>query len=79
MPNTPHEIGEDFPGAAARIAALSASNAQFAELIAAYDEVNQAVNRAETYEDHLEQLAEVALRKKRAALKDEIARALAAG
>lgn len=77
MPNTPHDIFEDFPGAVARIAALRAADARFAQIVDAYQEVNLAVNRAETYEDHLEQLAEVALRKTRVALKDEIARRLA--
>lgn len=78
MPNTPHDIFEDFPGAVARIAELTAADPQFAQIVEEYQQVNLAVNRAETYEVHLEQLAEVDLRKQRAALKDAIARRLAA-
>ena len=47
------------------------------ELLEDYDAINDRVHRAETHVDAMDELAEVALRKQRAAIKDEIARALA--
>lgn len=76
MSNTPHEIHEDFPGQAEAIHALKELDAHFARLMEEYHEVNRAVHRAETNVEPMEQLAETTLRKKRGALKDELARML---
>lgn len=76
MSNTPHELGEDFSAQAEAIRALKLTDAHFARLVEDYHEINGQVHRAETNIEPMEQLAEVALRKKRAALKDELARML---
>ncbi|MDK3018116.1 YdcH family protein [Pseudodonghicola flavimaris] len=72
MTHTPHELVEEFPEQAAQIAELKLSDAHFAKLVEEYHEVNRAVHRAETNVEPVEELAEVDMRKKRAALKDEI-------
>jgi uncharacterized protein len=72
MSHTPHELPEEFPDKVDVISALKQSDAHFARLSDEYHEVNRAVHRAETNVEPMEELAEVELRKKRAALKDEI-------
>ncbi|MDX1784700.1 YdcH family protein [Roseovarius sp. ZX-A-9] len=77
MSHTPHELHEEFPDKVAKIAELKQSDAHFARLADEYHEVNRAVHRAETNVEPVDNLAEGELRKKRAALKDEIYRMLA--
>ena len=77
MSHTPHELAEDFPGQADKIHALKTANAHFARLMDEYHEINRGVHRAETNVEPVDQLAETEMRKKRMALKDEIARMLA--
>ncbi len=72
MSNTPHELAEEFPDKVSVISALKQSDAHFAKLADEYHEINRAVHRAETNVEPVEELAEVEMRKKRAALKDEI-------
>ncbi|PIE13906.1 MAG: hypothetical protein CSA70_04140 [Rhodobacterales bacterium] len=72
MSHTPHELHEEFPEFADKITELKTANAHFAKLAGEYHEVNRAVHRAETNVEPMEDLAEGELRKKRAALKDEI-------
>ena len=72
MSHTPHELAEEFPDKVGLIHELSRNDAHFARLAQAYHEVNRAVHRAETNVDPVEELAEVEMRKRRAALKDEI-------
>lgn len=72
MSHTPHELAEEFPDKVDAIQQLKQANAHFAKLADEYHEVNRAVHRAETNVEPIEELAEVELRKKRAALKDEI-------
>lgn len=74
--HTPHELQDEFPGKVAQIQSLKQTNPHFQRLAEEYHDVNRMVHRAETNVEPIEQLAEVALRKKRAALKDEIARLL---
>lgn len=76
MSNTPHDIYEDFPGKESVIQALKARDQHFTRIFEEYHEVNRAVHRAETRVEPLDQFAETELRKKRAALKDEIVRAM---
>ena len=78
MSHTPHELHEEFPEHEARITYLKSTNAHFARLAEEYHEINRTVHRAETNVEPLETLAEVDLRKKRGALKDEIYRMLSA-
>ena len=77
MSNTPHTLGEEFPGQMEAIHALKVANPQFAEVLAKYDDVNDRIHRAESRLDALAEEAEQALRKERLALKDAIAAALA--
>lgn len=79
MTHTPHELAEEFPGAVESIAALKARDAHFTRLVDDYHEVNRAVHRAETRVEPIDDATEEALRRRRMALKDEIARALATG
>jgi len=76
MSNTPHTLGEEFPGQMDRIHALKVSNPYFAKLLSQYDEVNDEIHRAETNIAPVSQEHETQLRKQRLALKDEIAQAL---
>ena len=77
MSNTPHTLGEEFPGQLPAIHALKATNPAFAKLLADYDAINDQVHRAEARLDALSEDAEHALRKRRLAIKDAIAGALA--
>ncbi|MEW9612871.1 YdcH family protein [Shinella sp. S4-D37] len=76
MSNTPHTLGEEFPGQLDQIHALKAVDPAFATLLQEYDEVNDTIHLAETSvapvgEDH-----ETKLRKQRLSIKDRIAAAL---
>ena len=48
MSNTPHTLGDEFPGQAEAIHALKARSPDFAKLLRDYDEINDKVHRAET-------------------------------
>ena len=72
MTHTPHELAEDFPAEAERIRDLRISDPHFARLVEEYYAVNRQVHRAETLIEPMESLQEVALRKHRAHLKDQI-------
>ena len=76
MSNTPHELPEEFPQLADKISELKQADAHFAKLAEEYQALNRAVHRAETLVEPVEELAEVEMRKKRAALKDELYRML---
>lgn len=77
MANTPHTLGSEFPDQLPAIHALKARDAAFARLLAEYDQVNDQVHRAETRLDAVSEDAEHLLRKRRLAIKDAIATALA--
>ena len=77
MSNTPHILGDEFPGQLDRIHALKAADPSFAKLLLEYDEVNDEIHVAETNLAPATQEHETELRKRRLALKDHIARALA--
>lgn len=72
MSHTPHELHEEFPEFADRLSALKVSDAHFARIAEEYHELNRQVHRAETNVEPMDTLAEGELRRKRAALKDEI-------
>lgn len=72
MANTPHELAEEFPAEAGRISALKETDAHFARLVEEYHDVNRAVHRAETRVEPVSDEHEADLRRKRAALKDQI-------
>lgn len=77
MSNTPHTLGEEFPGKLDEIHALKAADPRFAKVLEEYDDVNDQIHRAETKIEPTTQENETALRKRRLALKDEIETALA--
>jgi len=79
MSNTPHTLGDEFPGQLDQIHALKVSDAGFAQLLREYDAVNDEIHRAETNIAPVAQDHETELRKQRLALKDQIAQALARG
>ena len=72
MTHIPHALKEDFPDHAEQIAHLTHTDAHFAQLAERYAALNKEVHRAETLVAPMEELAEVQLRKERAALKDEL-------
>ncbi len=72
MSHTPHELAEEFPDKVELMSQLKQTDAHFARLADEYHDLNRTVHRAETNVEPMEDLAEVDLRKKRAALKDEI-------
>ncbi|GHD99439.1 hypothetical protein U879_08645 [Defluviimonas sp. 20V17] len=76
MSITPHELHDDFPAEADRIAALKAANAHFARLVDEYHALNRAVHGAETNTHPTDRAHEADMRRKRVALKDEIWRML---
>lgn len=76
MSNTPHTLGEEFPGQLERIHALKAADPHFAKVLEEYDEVNDQIHRAETKIEPTSQDNETELRKRRLTLKDEIEKAL---
>lgn len=77
MTHTPHDISADFPGQAEVISQLKATDAHFSHLLDAYHVANRVVHRAETRVEPMSDQAETDLRRERAKLKDQIARALA--
>ncbi len=72
MSHTPHELAEEFPDKIEVMSALKQSDTHFSRLADEYHELNRIIHRAETNVEPMEELAETELRKKRAALKDEI-------
>lgn len=74
----PHAIHEEFPHDAEVIHNLKVSDAHFARIIEEYDEINDRVENAAANIEPTEELHEVEMRKKRAHLKDEIARMISA-
>ncbi|SHG60788.1 YdcH family protein [Cognatishimia maritima] len=78
MSHTPHELAAEFPEHIAKLSDLKQSDAHFARLAEDYHEVNRAVHRAETNVEPVGDMDAIEMRKKRAALKDEIYRMLTA-
>lgn len=76
MPNTPHELAEEFPAQADKIHELKQSDAHFNKLHDEYHEVNRVIHRAETNVEPMSDVHQTELRKKRMVLKDEISRLL---
>ncbi len=78
MSHTPHELVEEFPDAKDKIHDLKLSDPHFARLVEEYHEVNRAIHRAETLVEPVAESYETEMRRKRLALKDQIARMLSA-
>lgn len=77
MSNTPHKLGDEFPDQLDAIHALKTKDAHFSRLLEEYDEVNDQIHREETRIDPASDEDETGLRRRRLALKDAIAAALA--
>ncbi len=77
MSNTPHTLGEEFPGKLDAIHDLKVADSQFAGLLKEYDEVNDQIHRAEARIDAVSEEVEAGFRKRRLELKDRIAAAIA--
>ena len=73
-----HDLADDFPEFAAKIAEMKETDAAFAEKAAEYDRLNKKVIEAETLEKPTHHFREEELKKKRALLKDEIFNILSA-
>jgi uncharacterized protein len=78
MTHVPHELHEEFPEAGEALHRLKLENAHFAKLADEYHQVNREIHRIEAdVEPASDQRAED-LRKRRLALKDEVAKILRA-
>jgi hypothetical protein len=76
MSHTPHDLAEEFPDQLDKLHELKLSNTHFNRLADEYHALNRAIHRAESKVEPMTEEAETDLRKKRLALKDEIARML---
>lgn len=76
--NTPHTLGEEFPGKIEAIHALKAKSPHFARILEQYDTVNDRIHRAETGIEPMGDDEENCLRRQRLAIKDRIVTLLAA-
>ncbi|MCX7890054.1 MAG: DUF465 domain-containing protein [Rhodobacteraceae bacterium] len=77
MTHTPHELAEEFPDKVETIHRLKMTDAHFARLAEEYHAVNRLIHRAEQRIDLMSEEEEEHLRRRRAHLKDQIARHLA--
>jgi uncharacterized protein YdcH (DUF465 family) len=77
MSHVAHELHEEFPEHAEAIHSLKASNAHFARIAEEYHTLNRTIHRMETNVEPADDATIEALKKKRLALKDEIAGFLA--
>ena len=73
MSHVPHELAEEFPEYKEKMHALKQESAHFARLSDEYHEVNRAIHRMQERIEPVSEDAEEEMRKKRLALKDEIA------
>lgn len=73
MSHVAHELHEEFPDQAEAIHALKAENAHFARLAEEYHTLNRAIHRMETNVEPVDDATLEDAKKKRLALKDEIA------
>lgn len=73
MIKIPHELKEEFPDHAALLDELQRGDDRFAKLCEEYDRVNDAVGRMESGIEPVADHVERDMRKRRLALKDDIA------
>ncbi len=72
MSHTPHELLADLPEHSDTIVKLKSEDPHFARLYDEYHEINRQVHRSEAQIEPTSDLTEVEMRKKRAALKDQL-------
>ena len=73
MTHVPHELHGEFPEAAEDLHRLKVENAHFARLAGEYHEVNREIHRIEADVEAASDARAEELKKRRLALKDEIA------
>lgn len=73
MSHVPHELAEEFPDAVEKIHELKLSDARFVRLADAYHEVNREIHRIEAEIETTSDAYTEEQKKKRLALKDELA------
>lgn len=73
MTHVPHELHDEFPEAGEALHRLKIENAHFAKLANEYHEVNREIHRIEADVEAASDERAEALKKRRLALKDEIA------
>ncbi len=72
MSHTPHELVDDFPEAKDRISELKRTSAHFAKLADRYHEINRTIHRMEERIEPTADVTELALRRERIMLKDQL-------
>jgi uncharacterized protein YdcH (DUF465 family) len=72
MSHTPHDLHDEFPQFADKIATLKSKDSDFATLAARYHELNRAVHRMETNIDAVDDTVMEESKKRRLALMDQI-------
>jgi len=73
MTHVPHELHDEFPEVGEALHRLKVENAHFAKLADEYHEVNREIHRIEADVEAASDERAEALKKRRLALKDEIA------
>lgn len=73
MTHVPHELHEEFPEAGEALHKLKLENSHYAKLADEYHEVNREIHRIETDVEAASDARAEDLKKRRLALKDEIA------
>jgi hypothetical protein len=73
MTHVPHELHDEFPEAAEALHRLKVANAHFARLADEYHEVNREIHRIGADVEAASDARAEELKKRRLALKDEIA------
>lgn len=72
MPNTPHQLAEEFPEHVAKMRRLREVDGHFHRISEEYQAVNLAIHRAETDIEPVDDFHMADMRKQRMRLKDEI-------
>lgn len=72
MSHTPHELSDDFPEERERIRELKRTSPHFAKLADRYHEINRSIHRMEERMQPVGELTELALRRERVMLRDQL-------
>lgn len=72
MSHTPHELADEFPAEKSRISELKRTSPHFAKLADRYHEINRSIHRMEERIEPVGDVTELALRRERLMLKDQL-------
>ena len=72
MSHTPHELADDFPERKDRISELKRTSPHLARLADRYHEINRTIHRMEERIEPVADTTELALRRERMQLKDQL-------